>query len=54
MRGVYALLWMRNGAGIDDDPHWNPNLALTKTASSADVNQAPGEKETGVISTHEC
>jgi len=23
MRGVYALLWMRNGAGIDDDPHWN-------------------------------
>ena len=24
----------------------------TKTASSADVNQAPGENETGVISTH--
>jgi len=26
----------------------------TKMSSSADVNQAPGENETGVISTHSC
>lgn len=52
MRGVYVWLWMRKGAGIDDNPHWNPSLAFTKRASSADVNPAPGENETGVISTH--